>query len=58
MLKELADGCAKDKNFTEAFVKKASKLVKVKSLAGLGVILPLAISAQPFNKSICQKFII
>jgi len=35
--------------------KKASHLVNAKSLAGLGVILPLAIAAQPINRWITAK---
>lgn len=34
----------------EEFAKKASKLVTRKSLLGLGVIIPLAISMQPINR--------
>lgn len=32
------------------YLSKAKKLVNAKSLAGLGVIIPLAISAQPINR--------
>lgn len=32
------------------FAKRAAKLVKVKSWSGMGVIIPLAIAMQPFNR--------
>ncbi len=37
------------------FVSKATKLVNAKSLAGLGIIIPLAISMQPINRWITRK---
>lgn len=37
------------------YLSKAKKLVNIKSLAGLGVIIPLAISAQPINRWITHK---
>lgn len=37
------------------FINKATKLVKGKSLAGLAVIIPLAISMQPLNRWITAK---
>lgn len=37
------------------FAKKAKKLVTSKSLMGLGVIIPLAIMAQPINRWITEK---
>ena len=37
------------------YFSKAKKLVNVKSLAGLGVIIPLAIAAQPINRWITHK---
>ena len=43
-----------DKNIAEYF-KRARKLVNWKSVAGLGVIIPLAISAQPINRWITHK---
>ena len=39
----------------EAFVKKSTKLVTAKSLLGLGVIIPLALSMQPINRWITAK---
>jgi len=39
----------------EKYLKKAKKLVNLKSLAGLGVIIPLAIAAQPINRWITHK---
>lgn len=43
-----------DANITNYF-SKAKKLVNWKSAAGLGVIIPLAISAQPINRWITHK---
>ena len=37
------------------YITKAKKLVNIKSLAGLGIIIPLAISAQPINRWITHK---
>ena len=37
------------------YTQKASKLVKFKSLGGMAVILPLAVSAQPINRWITHK---
>lgn len=37
------------------YLSKAKKLVNAKSLAGLGVIIPLAIAAQPINRWITHK---
>ncbi len=37
------------------YVSKAKKLVNVKSAAGLGIIIPLAIAAQPINRWITHK---
>lgn len=52
ILKELADG----KNINaEEFAKNAKKLVTTKSLLGLGVIIPLAISAQPINRWLTER---
>lgn len=47
-------------NITDAsrlsdYFKKAAKMVNAKSLAGLGVIIPLAISMQPINRWITRK---
>jgi hypothetical protein len=39
----------------ETFAKKATTLVKTKSLLGLAVILPLAMAAQPLNRWITSK---
>src|SRR5574344_426381 len=39
----------------EKYISQAKKLVKYKSLAGLGVIIPLAISMQPINRWITSK---
>lgn len=37
------------------FIKKSAKMVNAKSLAGLGIIIPLAISMQPINRWITRK---
>lgn len=39
----------------EKFTEKAKNLVTAKSLLGLGVIIPLALSAQPINRWITEK---
>ncbi len=39
----------------DTFAKKAKKLVFAKSILGLGVIIPLAIAAQPINRWITSK---
>ncbi len=56
---EMLHGVVKE-NITQAddlakYFSKAKKLVNVKSLAGLGVIIPLAIAAQPINRWITHK---
>ena len=45
----------KDSTQLANYVKRATKLVNAKSLAGLGVIIPLAISMQPINRWITSK---
>lgn len=58
ILKELVtrnnSGKAIDK-IVEEFTGKAGRLVTWKSLLGLGVIIPLALSAQPINRWITEK---
>ena len=55
------EGLIKDQITKEGFdnlgkyFSKAKKLVNAKSLAGLGIIIPLAISAQPINRWITHK---
>ncbi|MBR1424288.1 hypothetical protein IJ579_01855 [bacterium] len=44
----------KSTNLTK-YLSKAKTLVNAKSLAGLGIIIPLAISAQPINRWITHK---
>ncbi len=39
----------------EKYLKKAKNLVNMKSIAGLGIIIPLAIAAQPINRWITHK---
>ena len=51
-LKEVAKG---EYDELGKYFSKAKKLVNAKSLAGLGVIIPLAISAQPINRWITHK---
>lgn len=52
ILRELASG-----KYTDAasFASKAKRLLTAKSLLGLGVVLPLAISMQPINRWITEK---
>ena len=38
-----------------AYIKKAQKLVKWKSIGGMSIVIPLAISAQPINRWITHK---
>lgn len=53
------EGIIKDgvQNFDEfgRYLSKAKKLVNMKSIAGLGIIIPLAIAAQPINRWITHK---
>lgn len=55
------EGLIKDQMTKETFdqagkyFSKAKKLVNAKSLAGLGMIIPLAIAAQPINRWITHK---
>ena len=44
-----------DADMLARYFNKAKKLVNVKSIAGLGVIIPLAISMQPINRWITHK---
>lgn len=52
ILRELTNGKNLDAG---AFVNKAKKLLTAKSLGGLAIILPLAISAQPINRWLTQR---
>lgn len=55
---ELSKGALNGKSaseFAKEFAAKATKLVTSKSLLGLGVILPLALAAQPVNRWITEK---
>ena len=54
LLKELTKGEATEEA-AKAFAKKATKLVRTKSLGGLALILPLAVMAQPINRWITEK---
>lgn len=44
-----------DAKALKPYIAKAKRLVNAKSLAGLGLIIPLAISAQPINRWITHK---
>lgn len=55
ILKEMLTGGKTSEEMVNAFAKKAGNLVTAKSLLGLGVIIPLALSAQPINRWITQK---
>lgn len=58
ILRELSNGELKGKTveeFSKEFAKKATSLVKMKSILGLGVIIPLALAAQPINRWITAK---
>ncbi len=44
-----------DQNQLAQYFKKAKKLVNWKSVGGLGIIIPLAISMQPINRWITRK---
>lgn len=52
LLRELLSGKFPD---SATFVSKAKKLVTAKSLGGLAIIIPLAISAQPINRWLTHK---
>lgn len=60
---EILHGAFKEGLITESgknidlttYLSKAKKLVNLKSAAGLGVIIPLAIAAQPINRWITHK---
>lgn len=52
LLNELSSGKYKG---SEDFAKRASRLVTGKSLLGLGLVIPLALSAQPFNRWMTEK---
>jgi len=53
--RQAADPTKTVAEITKDFTDRASKLVKTKSLLGLGVIIPLAIAAQPINRWITEK---
>ena len=55
ILKEFIKHNIKDEAGVADFVKKSTKLVTAKSLLGLAVIIPLAISMQPINRWITAK---
>lgn len=46
---------AKELDSLSPYFAKAKKLVNAKSLAGLGLVIPLAIAAQPINRWITHK---
>ena len=45
----------KDESAIKNYIAKAKRLVKVKSLGGMAIVIPLAISAQPINRWITRK---
>lgn len=55
MLKNVEKEGLKSSEDVLKYISKAKKLVNVKSLAGLAVIIPLAISMQPINRWITRK---
>lgn len=55
VVKEFRKENIKDEKGVADYIKKAKKLVKAKSLAGLAVIIPLAIAAQPINRWLTRK---
>ena len=55
MLRGVIKEDIKDANSLSQYFKKATKLVNWKSIGGLGVIIPLAISMQPINRWITHK---
>lgn len=50
ILKEFVDNGIHDSSAIDNFVKRSKRLINTKSLLGLGVIIPLAISMQPINR--------
>ena len=52
IIRELANGKFKD---TGTFTKTAKKLLNLKGIGGLVLVLPMAISAQPFNRWLTKK---
>lgn len=55
IIKEFVKHNIKEATDIEKFVTKSTKLVTAKSLMGLGLILPLAVSMQPINRWITAK---
>ena len=65
ILKDYAENIVSEKGLKEVakaeydllgkYLSKAKKLVNAKSIGGLGLIIPLAISAQPINRWITHK---
>lgn len=61
IIKDLAPGedaaklISKENGELSKYLSKAKKLVNAKSIAGLGMIIPLAIAAQPINRWITHK---
>ena len=49
------EGIENDADRLAKFFSKSKKLVNLKSIAGLGIIIPLALSAQPINRWITHK---
>lgn len=55
VVRELHKNNIKDASAIEKYIAKAQKLVKAKSLGGMAIVIPLAISAQPINRWITRK---
>ena len=55
LIKEFIKNNITETKDIEKFISKSTKLVTAKSLLGLGVIIPLAISMQPINRWITAK---
>lgn len=55
MLRGVIKENIKDADKLSQYFKKATKLVNWKSIGGLGIVIPLAISMQPINRWITRK---
>ena len=55
VVRELHKNNIKDADSVAKYIARAKKLVKAKSLGGMAIVIPLAISAQPINRWITRK---
>lgn len=55
ILKEFVDKGIHESSAVETFIKKSKNLINTKSLGGLAIIIPIAISMQPINRWITSK---